>query len=265
MAIVGGTEILVHPDQNIAMSVAGMLNDDGKCYTFDSRGAGYGRGEGVGTVIVKRLSDAIADGDTVHAVVRVSGSNQDGKTNGITNPSPESQEALMKQVYANVGLDPIDTLYVEAHGTGTVAGDHAEAQSLSSVFCQKKRAHPLPVGSVKTNMGHLEAASGMAGLIKSIMILKHKQVPPNLNFIEPKEGLMLDERQLKVPLELEPLIPEGESGAVRVSLNSFGYGGTNCHVILESLEQFLVSSSRFVPKSLTNGSKPNGVNGVNGL
>src|SRR5687768_17395032 len=216
MAIVGGTEILIHPDQNISMSTAGMLNDDGKSYTFDSRGSGYGRGEGVATVVIKRLRDALEDGDTIHSVIRISGSNQDGKTNGVTLPSPEAQEALMRQVYKNAGLDPHETLYVEAHGTGTVAGDHAEAKSLSRVFCERKRPRNLWVGSVKTNMGHLEAASGLAGLIKAVMVLKKKQIPPNLNYIEPKSGLMLDERQLQVPLELLPLIPEGEKGAVRV-------------------------------------------------
>lgn len=266
MAIVGGTEILIHPDQNISMSTAGMLNDDGKSYTFDSRGSGYGRGEGVATVVIKRLRDALEDGDTIHSVIRISGSNQDGKTNGVTLPSPEAQEALMRQVYKNAGLDPHETLYVEAHGTGTVAGDHAEAKSLSRVFCERKRPRNLWVGSVKTNMGHLEAASGLAGLIKAVMVLKKKQIPPNLNYIEPKSGLMLDERQLQVPLELLPLIPEGEKGAVRVSVNSFGYGGTNCHVILESLEQFRTSGSKYLPATNgVNGHKTNGVNGTHAL
>lgn len=261
----GGTEILLHPDQNISMSTAGMLNDDGKCYTFDSRGSGYGRGEGVATVVVKRLRDALEDGDNVHAVIRVSGSNQDGKTNGITLPSAEAQETLMRQVYRNVGLDPQETLYVEAHGTGTVAGDNAEAKSLSAVFCEKPRPHNLWVGSVKTNMGHLEATSGLAGLIKAVMVLQKQQIPPNLNYITPKPGLMLDERQLEVPLELLPLIPEGEEGAVRVSLNSFGYGGTNCHVILESLEQYKKTGSRYLLTNGVNNHKANGVNGTNGV
>lgn len=175
-----------------------MLNPDGKCYMFDSRGAGYGRGEGVAAIVVKRLRDALLDGDTVHAVVRNSGANQDGKTNGVTLPNPDAQEALIRSVYAGARLDPHETLYVEAHGTGTKAGDSAEAQSLSNVFCEKSRARNLYVGSVKTNIGHTEATSGLAGLIKSVLVLKKRQIPPNLNFIEPKPGLRLDERQLSV-------------------------------------------------------------------
>ncbi|KAM7184358.1 hypothetical protein V8F20_012255 [Naviculisporaceae sp. PSN 640] len=261
MAIVGGTEVLLHPDQNVSMSSGGMLNSEGKCFTFDSRGAGYGRGEGVATVIIKRLKDALQDGDTVHAVIRNSGANQDGKTLGVTLPNPDAQEALIRSVYAGARLDPNETLYVEAHGTGTVVGDKAEVQALSNVFTQKPRSRNLYVGSVKTNIGHLEATSGLAGLIKAILVLKKQLIPPNLNFIKPKPGLMLDERQISVPLELVPLVPDGHPGAVRVSLNSFGYGGTNCHVILESLDQFL-STGCF---SNINGSKiPNGINGTNG-
>ncbi|KAK2809395.1 Type I Iterative PKS [Emmonsiellopsis sp. PD_5] len=265
MAIVGGTEILLHPDQNVIMSSGGMLNPDGKCYMFDSRGTGYGRGEGVATVIVKRLKDALQDGDTVHAVIRNSGGNQDGRTNGVTLPNPDAQEALIRRVYADARLDPHETPYVEAHGTGTKAGDLAEAQALGHVFSEKSRARNLYVGSVKTNIGHTEASSGLAGLIKSVLVLKKQQIPPNLNFIEPKPGLKLDERQISVPLELLPLIPEGETGAVRVSLNSFGYGGTNAHMILESLEQFLSDNKTHLTSNGINGiNGANGVNGVNG-
>lgn len=175
-----------------------MLNSEGKCFTFDSRGSGYGRGEGVATVIIKRLKDAVQDGDTVHAVIRNSGANQDGKTLGVTLPNPDAQEALIRSVYAGARLDPSETLYVEAHGTGTVVGDKAEVQALSNIFTQKPRPRNLYVGSVKTNIGHLEATSGLAGLIKAILVLKKKQIPPNLNFIKPKPGLMLDERQISV-------------------------------------------------------------------
>ncbi|KAH7030733.1 uncharacterized protein B0I36DRAFT_288346 [Microdochium trichocladiopsis] len=257
LAIVGGTEVILHPDQNVAMSSGGMINSEGKCFAFDSRGAGYGRGEGVATVIVKRLADAIRDGDTVHAVIRNSGANQDGKTNGITLPNPEAQEALIRSVYKAAGLDPLETLYVEAHGTGTEVGDQAEIQSLGNVFGEKPRSRNLYVGSVKTNIGHLEAASGVAGLLKAIMVLKKQKIPPNLNFIKPKPGLRLEERQISVPLETTPLVPEHYNGPVRVSLNSFGYGGTNCHIILETLDQY-VSSEK---KVATNGHITNGSDG----
>ncbi|KAK4451281.1 hypothetical protein QBC34DRAFT_348299 [Podospora aff. communis PSN243] len=252
MAIVGGTEIILHPDQNILMSSGGMLNSEGKCFSFDSRGAGYGRGEGVASIVIKRLKDALHDGDVIHAVIRNSGANQDGWTKGITLPNPDAQEALIRSVYATAGLDPHVTPYVEAHGTGTQVGDHAEVQSLASVFSEKPRARNLYVGSVKTNIGHLEAASGLAGVIKAVMVLKKRQIPPNLNFVEEKPGLRMKERQMQVPLGVVPLIPEGEGGAERVSINSFGYGGTNCHVILESLEQY---SSGIGKGTLTNGNK----------
>ncbi|KAK4099533.1 hypothetical protein N658DRAFT_160221 [Parathielavia hyrcaniae] len=263
MAIVGGTEIILHPDQNVSMSSGGMLNSEGKCFTFDSRGAGYGRGEGVASVVVKRLNDALRDGDTVHAVIRNSGANQDGKTTGVTLPNPDAQEAVIRAVYAAAGLDPHETPYIEAHGTGTQVGDQAEIQSLGNVFGGKKRARHVYVGSVKTNIGHLEAASGIAGLIKAVLVLKKQLIPPNLNFIEPKPGLRLEERQISVPLELLPLVPEGETPPLRVSLNSFGYGGTNCHMILESLEQFISGKG----SSSTNGAAnianaPNGANGI---
>lgn len=175
-----------------------MLNSEGKCFTFDSRGAGYGRGEGVASVVLKRLKDALRDGDTVHAVIRNSGANQDGKTTGVTLPNPDAQEALIRKVYAAAHLDPHETLYVEAHGTGTEVGDKAEVQSLGNVFGEKPRSRNLYVGSVKTNIGHLEAASGLAGLVKAVLVLKKQQIPPHLNYIEPKPGLRLDERQISV-------------------------------------------------------------------
>ncbi|KAH7012488.1 uncharacterized protein B0I36DRAFT_299658 [Microdochium trichocladiopsis] len=236
LAIVGGTELLLHPDQFVCMAAAGMLNSHGKCFTFDSRGSGYGRGEGVATVIIKRLSNALEDNDNIHAIIRNTASNQDGKTNGITLPNPDSQESLMRNIYHTAGLDPRDTLYVEAHGTGTVAGDAAEIKSIGNVFSEHKRERDLFVGSVKTNLGHTEATSGLAGLIKAVLVLQKRQIPPNLNFERPKPGLNLEQRQIAIPLKLEPLVPEGHQGPVRASVNSFGYGGTNCHVILERFE-----------------------------
>lgn len=182
------------------------MNSEGKCFTFDSRGAGYGRGEGVATVIVKRLSDAIQDGDNIHAVIRNTASNQDGKTNGITLPNSDAQEALIRFVYDTAGLDPRDTLYVEAHGTGTLVGDAAEIKSIGNVFSEHRRDHSLYVGSVKTNLGHTEAASGLAGLIKAVLVLKKQQIPPNLNFEKPKPGLDLEQRQITVRIAIAIMI-----------------------------------------------------------
>ncbi|KAF7552333.1 hypothetical protein G7Z17_g4400 [Cylindrodendrum hubeiense] len=233
MAIVAGTQLVLTPDQIIPMSSVGMTNPDGKCYVFDSRGTGYARGEGVVSFILKRLDDAVSDGDKVHAIIRSTGLNQDGKTAGLTLPNPVSQANLMRLVYKNAGLDPADTCYVEAHGTGTQAGDSAEIASIAEVFCPGgQREEDLYVGSIKSNIGHLEASSGVAGLLKAILVLKHGVIPPNVDFIKPKPTLHLEERNIKIATEMVPL--PSSSGPRRVSVNSFGYGGTNAHVILEA-------------------------------
>lgn len=214
-----------------------LTNKDGRSYTFDDRGAGYGRGEGLGVLVLKRLDHALADGDYIHAVVVESGVGHDGKTTGILQPSSDAQEALARFVYAKAGLDPRETLFVESHGTGTVAGDAAEVGSIAKVFGREAgRTSELPIGSIKANIGHLEAASGMAGTIKAIMVLKKDQIPPQLNFINPKPSLRLEQRGLHIPLELTPLTPEGHTNPRRVSVNSFGYGGTNAHAILEAYD-----------------------------
>ncbi|RSL51427.1 hypothetical protein CEP54_011402 [Fusarium duplospermum] len=273
MAIVAGTQLVLTPDQIIPMSSVGMTNPDGKCYVFDSRGAGYARGEGVVSFILKRFDDAVRDGDKVHAIIRNSGLNQDGKTAGLTLPNPVSQANLMRQVYKNAGLDPADTAYVEAHGTGTKAGDSAEISSIAEVFCPNgEREDDLYVGSIKSNIGHLEASSGVAGLLKAILILKHGEIPPNVDFVEPKPTLHLAERKIKIATEMTPL--PSSTGPRRVSVNSFGYGGTNAHVILEApthekLEEAPVlnaSNGTNGHSEHTNGTNghSNGTNGVNG-
>ncbi|RBA09650.1 hypothetical protein FPRO05_05586 [Fusarium proliferatum] len=235
LALVGGSQLVIQPDILSIMSGMGMLNPDGKSYTFDSRGAGYGRGEGVATIVLKRLDLAVKDGDRIHAIIANSGMNQDGKTPGLNTPSSEAQAALSLRVYQEAGLNPADTSFVEAHGTGTQAGDREEIASISKVFCEESgRTDDLYVGSVKTNIGHLEATSGIAGLLKSILVLKHNQIPANLNFIKPKPSLKLYEKRIKIPTEVTELPRPQHNGPARVSVNSFGYGGTNCHVILEA-------------------------------
>ena len=176
-----------------------MLNDDGKTFAFDSRGSGYGRGEGVATVVLKRLDDALCAGDAIRAVIRGTAVNQDGKTLGITRPSTEAQERLERWLYQQVGLDPSDIGYVEAHGTGTKAGDEAEMKAISNVFCPGRK-DPLYIGSLKSNIGHLEASSGIAGLIKAVLVVENKMIPPNINFQVPKPDLLLDEWCIKVKL-----------------------------------------------------------------
>ncbi|KAJ6031392.1 ketoacyl-synt-domain-containing protein [Penicillium herquei] len=234
MALVGGTNLLLSPDMTIAMSKLHMLNDDGKCFAFDSRGEGYARSEGVSTIVLKRLSDAVEAGDPIRAIVRNTGINQDGKTNGIMLPNSQAQEDLMRSIHLDAGLDPGLTAYVEAHGTGTQAGDHAEINSISKVFCQGiKRYEPLLVGSVKANLGHCESASGLAGLIKTVLALEKGVIPATPDVLHLKEGLDLEKRNIRIPQQLEgwPAL-----GVRRAAINSFGYGGTNVAAILDSYD-----------------------------
>lgn len=162
-AIVTGVTALYFPGDITAMGYTGFLSEDGRCFSFDHRANGYGRGEGVGTVIVKRLSDAIRDQNTIRAIVRGTGVNQDGDTPGITMPSSTAQELLIRKVYAKAGLSLADTMMVEAHGTGTAAGDPVEAQAIARSFGTSARETPLLLGSIKSNIGHLEGAAGVAG------------------------------------------------------------------------------------------------------
>lgn len=155
-----------------------MINDNGRCYPFDGRGAGYGRAEGVAVLVLKRLRDAMKDGDSVRAIIRNSGGNQDGKTNGILLPSSQSQEQLSKSLCREAGINPYDVSYVEAHGTGTQAGDAAEVDSLKAVFDGDRRKSPLFLGSIKSNLGHTESTSGLAGVIKAVLALEKGVIPP---------------------------------------------------------------------------------------
>jgi acyl transferase domain-containing protein len=179
--------------------VHSFLSPDGKSYAFDSRANGYGRGEGVATVILKPLADAIRDGDPIRAVIRETALNQDGRTPTITSPSQEAQQTLIRECYDAAGLNPAETTYVEAHGTGTPTGDPIEAAAIGIEFGKGRSPHnPLLIGSVKTNLGHCEASSGLAALIKVVMALENQQIPPSINFVEPNSKLRLDEWKLKV-------------------------------------------------------------------
>lgn len=180
------------------------MSPDGRCYTFDERASGYARGEGVGCLLLEPLEDALREGHSIRAVIRGTGSNQDGKTPGITMPSGAAQEALIRSVYSSAGLDPLETGYVEAHGTGTQAGDPIETGALSRVFCPNRSPdNPLRIGSVKTNIGHLEGASGVAGVIKTILMLENESYLPNRNFKSPNPRIPLEEWKLKVRMHVQ--------------------------------------------------------------
>ncbi|RDW95260.1 hypothetical protein BP5796_01023 [Coleophoma crateriformis] len=247
MSIIGGNNLMLNPDMITAMSSFGFVSPDGRSYAFDHRASGYGRGEGVASIIIKPLEDALKDGDNIRAVLVQTSLNQDGKTNGITLPSQSAQENLIKSCYNAAGLDPAETPYVEAHGTGTQAGDPLEAGAIASIFGKGRPAHkPIYIGSVKTNIGHLEAGSGLAGIVKATLVLEKGLIPPSVNFEEGNSKIPFSQWKLKMPQTLEQW-PVGSPR--RISVNSFGYGGTNGHVIMESLEQFLyrapkISASR---------------------
>lgn len=221
------------------MAHHGFLSPDGKCYSFDHRANGYARGEGVGSLVVKRLSDAIRDGNTIRAVIRGSGVNQDGRTAGITLPSASAQEDLIRNVYAAAGLDPKDTRMLEAHGTGTSAGDPIEASAAAKIFGpHRSAADPLYIGAIKSGVGHLEGGAGVAGVIKSVLVLESGIIPPNVNFEKPNPKVPVKRWNLKFPLENTPWPAEGTR---RISVNSFGVGGTNAHVILDDAYSYLTS------------------------
>jgi acyl transferase domain-containing protein/acyl carrier protein len=223
---------MYRPENPISMCKGGFLSKDGRCKSFDARADGYGRGEGAGIVVLKKLSTALRDENDIYAVIRGTGVNQDGRTNGITVPNPESQEHLVRRVCREAGVNPRHIRYFEAHGTGTAVGDPLEARALGAVVGRERDpGNPCIVGSVKANIGHLEAASGVAGIIKAALCLKNGQIPPVANLETPNPNIPFEELGLRLPRGLEPM-PAGVGPAL-VGVNSFGYGGTNAHAILE--------------------------------
>lgn len=237
LAIVGGVNAMLIPETTVAMSKGNFLNPDGHCRSFDADAKGYVRGEGAGIVVLKRLVDAVRDNDPIYAVIRGTGVNHDGNTPGIAQPNPEAQKNLIQKVLLNAGVEPSQVQYVEAHGTGTPVGDPIEAQALDEVLnISGKRHFPCLLGAVKTNLGHLEAAAGIAGLIKTALCLKYKLIPPNLHFKTPNPQIPFEQYCLKIPTSLESF-PSPHS--VFACVNSFGYGGTNSHVVLQNYETIL--------------------------
>ncbi|KAI1266689.1 ketoacyl-synt-domain-containing protein [Xylariaceae sp. FL1019] len=230
MAIVGGCHLDLLPEFFISFSKSRLFSDSGRSYSFDNRGTGFGRGEGCGVIILKRLDRARSDNDQVRAIVRSSGCNQDGKTPGITMPCGKAQETLMRSVYDKAGINPADCGFVEAHGTGTRVGDPIEATAIHNVFSEGRTARdPLHIGSVKSNIGHLEGASGIVAVIKAALMLERGFILPNYDFKEPNEKIPFKEWRLKVPISQRPW-PKNKK---YVSINNFGFGGTNAHVVLE--------------------------------
>lgn len=232
-----GCNLFYDPSVTTNLNSLNFLSPDGKCFSFDSRANGYSRGEGIGVVMLKRLSAAMKDGDVIRAVVRATGSNQDGRTPGITQPSGRAQEALIRSTYQRAGLDMGLTRYFEAHGTGTPLGDPTEAEAIANAFQgHTSPYHMLYVGALKSNIGHLEGASGIAGLIKTILVLEKGIVPANiwLDCINPL--IHASSWNLAFPREA---LTWPTDGLRRASVNSFGFGGTNAHAVLDDAYHYL--------------------------
>jgi myxalamid-type polyketide synthase MxaD len=231
MAIAGGVNLMLTPEPTISFSKFGMMSPDGRCRTFDARANGYVRGEGCAVVVLKRLADAVRDGDPVFALLLGSAVNQDGRSNGFTAPSAVAQQAVVRAALAQAGLTPGAVTYVEAHGTGTALGDPIEISALDAVYgAARDHGVPCAVGSVKTNFGHLEAAAGAAGLVKVVLALQHRHIPAHLHLEHLNPHIALEGRALTLGRHDEPwrASPAGRVGAV----SSFGAGGTNAHVLL---------------------------------
>ncbi|KAF4816576.1 Reducing polyketide synthase hmp8 [Colletotrichum siamense] len=248
MAVAGGINMILGPEATMELNSLGVLNPDGRSLSFDEGANGYGRAEGCGIVILKPLDQAVRDGDHIRAVIRGSGVNSDGWTKTISTPSASAQAALIKLVYESNGLDYDATQYVEAHGTGTKVGDPIELGAIHETIGRNaSESRKLYVGSVKANIGHLEPAAGVAGFIKGVLALEHGKIPPNVHFHKANPRIPFDKWNMVVPTSLTPW-PEAETK--RMSVSSFGMGGTNAHVVLEEFKK--------TPKQLTTGVHING-------
>lgn len=233
MALAGGVNLILSPAHSIAFTKAGVLAPDGRCKTFDSSADGYVRGEGGGVVILKPFASALRDGDPVLAVISGSAMAQDGRTNGLMAPSQESQVAMLREAYRVADVSPSTVQYVEAHGTGTLLGDAMEAAAIGTVIGAARTNGPCAIGSVKTNIGHLEAAAGIAGLIKVVLAIKHRTLPPSLNYHSPNPHIAFDALNLKVQNELKAW-PNSSNPAI-AGVSSFGFGGTNVHLVVSEV------------------------------
>ncbi|SEH03195.1 Alcohol dehydrogenase GroES-like domain-containing protein [Nonomuraea solani] len=230
VALAGGVNVLLNPMSFVGFSQASMLSPTGRCRAFSADADGFVRAEGGGVVVLKRLTDALADGDRVHGVIVGAAANNDGHTVGLALPNAEAQEALLRQVYSSCGVSPDEVVYVEAHGTGTQAGDPAECRALGRSLGMHRAGGALPIGSVKTNLGHLEPASGMPGLFKALLVLRHRTIPPSLHATSLNPSIDFAGLGLSVVTRPQALPEAG--GRVVAGVNSFGFGGANVHVAL---------------------------------
>ncbi|MDN7142930.1 SDR family NAD(P)-dependent oxidoreductase [Pseudomonas sp. JQ170] len=240
-AVTGGISLHMHPFGFMIFAKASMLSRTGRCHSFDESGDGYARSEGGGLFLLKDYDQAVADGNPILAVVAASAVNTDGRKSSLTLPNADAQAALLKRAYAKAGIDPSQLDYLEAHGTGTAVGDPVETRAIGEALGQARGAgNPLPIGSVKSNLGHLEAASGVAGLMKALNCLIERKVPATIGVEELNPNIAFADLNLKVVTETHALKPEGQ---LTVGVNSFGFGGANAHVILQSPEPLPASAA----------------------
>ncbi|KAJ6172240.1 polyketide synthase [Penicillium chermesinum] len=232
-AVVAGVNLIHSPDLHVAVSQGGVLSPTSVCHTFDESADGYGRAEAVNALYIKRLGDAIRDGDPIRSIIRGTAVNSNGRTPGITQPSIDGQIAVARKAYDQAGLKPSDTAYVEMHGTGTAVGDVMEAKSVAGVFSVERQGRPLFVGGLKPNLGHAEAASGLSSVIKATLALERKQVPPTFGVVNLNPKLQLEEHGIQLVRQFTQLPDPSPGSGRRISVNSFGFGGANAHAIFE--------------------------------
>ncbi len=236
LALVGGVNLILSPLGTISLSKWGMMAPDGRCKPFDALADGFVRGEGCGVIVLKRLSDAMQDRDSIRALIRGSAVNQDGRTNGLTAPNVLSQQMVIRQALENAGVAAGEISYIEANGTGTGVGDPIEVEALKEVLGQGSTQDRIcGLGSVKSNIGHLEAAAGIAGLIKVVLSLEHGEIAPNLHFKRLNPNITLDETRFVIPTRLGEW--PGEARSRYAGVSSFGFGGTNAHVVVEGYDE----------------------------
>lgn len=248
MAVAGGINMTLSPEASMELSSLGVLNPDGRSLSFDEQANGYGRAEGCGIIVLKPLDQAIRDGNNIRAVIRGSGVNSDGWTKTISTPSGSAQAELIRLVYESNGLDYDATQYVEAHGTGTKVGDPIELEAIHDTIGRgANESRKLYVGSVKANIGHLEPAAGVAGIIKGVLALEHGMLPPNVHFHKANAAIPFDKWNMVVPTSLTPW-PAAESETKRMSVSSFGMGGTNAHLVLEEYRQIPTPTPTSTPE-----------------
>ncbi|MFH0997755.1 MAG: type I polyketide synthase [Pseudomonadota bacterium] len=243
LALAGGVHLVISPEITIFLSRAHVLSPDGRCKTFDAAADGFARGEGCGMIVLKRLSDALKDRDTILALIRGSAINHDGASSGLTVPNEIAQEELILRAIQNADAEPRRVSYVEAHGTGTALGDPIEVNALAASLCKGRTSdNPLIIGSVKTNIGHLEAAAGIAGVIKVILSLMHKEIPPHLHFRRPNPHIDWKGMPIEVAAEGRAWAPA--EGPRIAGVSSFGFSGTNAHIVLEDAPETVAGEQR---------------------